>query len=238
VDIQAVEQEAQIWVRASGHPNVLSIIEAKVYSGRLVIVSEFGPKGSLLDWLAAHGGRAPSPLIASEMVLGILNGLDHLHSQRIIHRNLKPENILIQGETPKISDFGISRVIRSTASQTSPVGTPVFMAPEAFNGYRTVATDLWSAGVIFYNLLSGRLPFSGNNQSEVMYSITTRPHDPLPSFVPKSLQAITEKTLQKNWINRYSSAAEMRAELVKVIRLEAVCKVKWGRAAVAGCNPK
>jgi serine/threonine protein kinase len=159
VDIGRVMKEAEVWVQASGHPNVLPIIEADVYGAYVVIVSDYAPDGSLDDWLRRHRGKAPSIEAASEMMLGIIAGLQHLHKRRIIHRDLKPANILLQGETPRLADFGISRILKTTESLTQATGTPAYMAPEAFDGIRSEKTDLWSAGVLFYQLLSGQLPF-------------------------------------------------------------------------------
>jgi len=96
VEIEAFKQEAAVWVRASGHPNVLTMIEADVYDGQIVIVSEYTPDGSLKNWLQRHGGGAPSVEAAVEMALYILAGLEHLHEQNIIHRDIKPYNILLQ----------------------------------------------------------------------------------------------------------------------------------------------
>src|SRR5262249_20002136 len=79
VDLDVVKQEATMWVQACGHPNILPIIEANIYDGRVVIVSEYATGGSLSDWLKRYGGRAPSIESAIDMVCGILSGLEHLH---------------------------------------------------------------------------------------------------------------------------------------------------------------
>ncbi len=114
VELAAIRKEATIWAQASGHPNVLPIIEADIYDGRVVIVSEYAPDGSLVDWLARHGGRVALPE-AVNMLDGILAGLEQLHSRRIVHRDLKPANVLLQGDTPRLADFGIARVLRTTS---------------------------------------------------------------------------------------------------------------------------
>src|SRR5262245_20120375 len=90
VNLESIKQEANTWVQASGHPNVLPIIEANIYEGRVVITSEYAPDGSLESWLEKNGGVAPSIESAVEMTHGILAGLEHLHGRSIIHRDLKP----------------------------------------------------------------------------------------------------------------------------------------------------
>lgn len=134
VDLEAIKQEAAVWVEASGHPNVLPIIEANIYDDTVVIASEYAPDGSLKDWLKKHAGAAPSFVSAVEITLGILSGLQHLHSRRIVHRDLKPENILLQGDTPRLADFGLSRVMQSGSQSSIVAGTPSYMAPESLQG--------------------------------------------------------------------------------------------------------
>jgi serine/threonine-protein kinase len=161
VDVAAIREEAQVWVRASGHANVLPIIDADVYGDYAVIASEYVAEGSLAQWLERHGGRAPSVGDAMVIIDGILAGLDHLHSCGVIHRDLKPANVLLQRGVPRIADFGISRFVKSdqgTARTNVIVGTPEFMAPEAFAGVHSAQTDIWAAGVLSYLLLTGRFP--------------------------------------------------------------------------------
>src|SRR5882672_4007660 len=119
IDLDAFKQEAAIWIQASGHPNVLPLIDADIYDDQVVIVSEYVPDGSLAGWLKHNGGKAPSPEAAVEIMDGVLAGLAHLHERRIIHRDLKPENILLQRETPTLADFGIARVLKSGSYSTN-----------------------------------------------------------------------------------------------------------------------
>jgi serine/threonine protein kinase len=129
VDLEAVKREAKVWEQASGHPNVLPIIEADEYDGQIVIVSEYAPDGSLTKWMGRHGGRAPSVEAAVEMTVGILSGLEHLHERNIIHRDLKPDNILLLGKTPRLADFGIAIVMKSTNLIRVATAPPAYMAP-------------------------------------------------------------------------------------------------------------
>lgn len=213
IELDAIRQEAALWAMASGHPNVLPIIEADVYGGRVVIASEYAPDGSLESWLRKHGGRAPSIESAVEMTIGILAGLEHLHSRRIIHRDLKPANILLQGEVPRLADFGISRVLKSTSQSNIMAGTPVYMAPEAFDRKRNEQTDLWSAGVMLYQMISGNLPFPHSDMASLIGAIVTKEPEPLPPDAGRPIAEVIARSLEKNPAARYKSAGEMRAAL-------------------------
>jgi formylglycine-generating enzyme required for sulfatase activity len=213
-DLDALLQEAILWARATGHPNVLEFLAARVFDGQVVLVSEYAPDGSLTNWLGRHGGRAPSVDAAVKMSLGILAGLEHLHARSIIHRDVKPDNVLLMGDTPRLADFGISRVLKSTSKSAVSAGTPVYMAPEAFNRRRNQQTDLWSVGVILYQMLSGRLPFEGDDMAELYGAIFNEDPEPLPALAPEWLRQAVAKALSKEPGRRFQTAAEMGAALV------------------------
>lgn len=213
VDLEAVRQEASVWVHASGHPNVLPIIDADIYGEQVVIVSEYASDGSLSKWLEKHQGKAPSVDSAVEMTLGILAGLEHLHGRGIIHRDLKPDNILLQRETPRLADFGIARILKTTSQSTAATGTPVYMPPEAFDGKRSVQTDIWSVGVIFYQLLTGRLPFPQTDMASLLAAIISKEPAQLPVVIAEPIRAVVQRALQKEPNERYPSASEMRTAL-------------------------
>ncbi len=210
-----VEKEARVWMHASGHPNVLPMIEANVYDGQIALVSEYAVDGSLLDWLRKHGGKAPSVEKAVEIMSSILAGLEHLHRRNIIHRDLKPANILLQGDIPRLADFGLSRVLSSTQS-TTPAGTLAYMSPEAFNGERNAQTDIWAAGVILYQLLTGRLPFPQRDMASLMNAILMKLPESLPPDLPEPLRSTVMRALEKTWERRYESAAVMRESLLRI----------------------
>lgn len=211
-DLQAIRQEAGLWAQIGGHPNVLPMIEANIYDGQVVIVSEYAPDGSLENWIKKHGGAAPSIKTAIEMMTGILSGLEHLHSKSILHRDLKPANVLLQGETPRLADFGLSRMLKSTSQSTNASGTPAYMSPEAFDGRKIIPSDLWAAGVIFYQLLTGKLPFPTKDYAGLIGAIFQKEPEPLPNFLNKFKPIIT-KALEKNSENRYQTASHMKAAL-------------------------
>lgn len=223
VDFEAIRHEATLWEQASGHPNVLPLIDADIYDNQVAIISEYAEDGSLDDKLKKIG-KFPIEQ-AVELTIGILNGLDYLHSKNIIHRDVKPQNILLQGDTPRLTDFGISRAIHTSTISSVIVGTENYMAPEAFEGVRNVQTDVWSVGVVLYKLLSGRMPFPQANPSEIMYAVLMNEPAPLPEEIPVGLQKIIFKALEKdcglngNPPQRYQSAAEMREDLLNFLEM-------------------
>lgn len=217
-DLKSITQESQLWAKVGGHPNVLSIIEAEVYDGQVVIVSEYAPGGSLKEWLERHGKCAPDMESAITMACGILAGLEHLHERRIIHRDLKPANILLNGETPRLADFGLARVLKTGGNSGTIAGTPSYMAPETFDGKRSPQSDIWSVGVILYQMLAGRLPFPQHDVTALIGAIVQRNPEPLPPSVPLMLREVVLRALQKDPARRFQSATEMRETLQRAAR--------------------
>jgi len=218
VDLKAIRREGELWMRGGSHPNILPLFEADLYGGQVAIASEYSPDGSLARWLVGHRGKAPTVEAAIEMTMGILAGLEHLHVRGIIHRDLKPQNILMQADVPRLADFGLARVAGQSATAGGCGGTVAYMAPEAFNGQRSVQTDIWSVGIILYQMLTGRFPFPEKEAASLMKSIITRAPGQLPLNVPKGLKMVVSKALQKEPARRFPSAADMRAELRETLR--------------------
>lgn len=219
IEIERIEKEASLWVAASGHPNVLPIMDASVLDGQVVFASEYAPDGTLRDWLSQYSGKAPTLKAAVDITIGILSGLEHLHSKRIIHRDLKPANILLQGITPRIGDFGLARLLKSTMTSTQVAGTLSYMSPEAFDGKPTILTDIWAAGVILYQLLSGRLPFPQDDYPALMKAILMHEPEPLLADAPLNVAAVVTRALQKEQSARFQSAAEMTLALGGDVKL-------------------
>ncbi len=212
-NLETITKEAQVWLAATGHPNVLPVIEADMYDGQVVIVSEYASGGTLKDWLDKNGGQAPSVEAAIAMVNGILAGLEHLHVKGLVHCDLKPSNVLLQGDIPRITDFGVSRTLKATVHTKHLSGTPAYMPPEAIDGKLSKLSDLWAAGVILYVMLAARLPFPQQSMGPLMLAIQHQDPDPLPSSVPPELQRVIAQSLEKDPLRRYTSASEMRSAL-------------------------
>jgi serine/threonine protein kinase len=194
----------------------LPIIDADEYDGQIVIVSEYAPDGSLDEWLKRNGKMPVEKAV--ETTIKILDGLQFLHSRHIIHRDLKPANILLQGETPRLADFGISRALRTTVTSQSQniSGTFAYMSPEALDGKRSVQTDIWSVGINLYEFLTGKLPFPQKETSVLITAIMMREFDPLPDNFPPTLKSVITKALAKHPEYRYFSAREMREDLGRI----------------------
>lgn len=217
IDHETIKQEAALWEQASGHPNILPIIDADEYDGQIVIVSEYAPDGSLEQWLRQNGKMSAERAV--ETTIQILDGLEFLHDRNIIHRDLKPANILLQGNTPRLADFGISRAMRtSAASQSKNIsGTLAYMSPEALDGKRSKQTDIWSVGVNLYQFLTGELPYRQNETSALITAIVMREFEVLPAYVPPELKTVVARALAKQPENRYKNAVEMREDLRNVL---------------------
>ncbi len=209
-DLELIEAEAGVWLRASGHPNVVPVLEAEVYDGQVVIASEYVAGGSLADWLGQRGGHIPSPETAVSMLRGILTGLDYLHRNGLIHRDLKPANILLQDGIPRLTDFGLTRVLKPTREATEVAGSPAYMAPESFQGQYSPASDLWAVGVILYRMLAGALPFHQSDFHALILAVLHSDPAPLPAVVPEWLHPIVARALCKSPSERYDSATAMR----------------------------
>lgn len=211
IDLQSVKDEIFNWILSGKHKNILPIIECETFGNQIALVSEFAPDGSLKDLLKKHGSFSVADAV--EIVIGILDGLAHLHNRKIVHRDLKPDNILFQGRTPRLTDFGISRALPVDSQSQTVSGTLSYMAPEAFDGKRNERTDIWSIGVILYKLLTGNLPFPQKEKIELIGALATKEPAPLPDSVPLTLQTVVKKSLAKESAERYQAAGEMAKEL-------------------------
>jgi tRNA A-37 threonylcarbamoyl transferase component Bud32 len=177
--VKRFRQEAKALARLS-HPSILQVYDFLEEQGRLWLVLEFVEGGSLSAYLRAQG-RLSIPE-AAKYILQIAQGMAYAHSQGIIHRDLKPSNILLTvGQEPKISDFGIAKLSAATAlTQTgATIGSPRYMSPEQAAGkLADPRSDIYSLGITFYELLTGKVPFDGETSSVLAQHITQPPPPP------------------------------------------------------------
>ena len=222
-DYSNVKREINTWIDASGNKNVISVQDGFIYENLFVIVSEYANNGSLRQWLREHGGKSPGLEKTVEIMSGILDGLTHLHAQNIIHRDLKPENVLLKGDVPCIADFGVSRIVDTASLEISQAGTgtagsPLYMSPESFERIKPAPQiDIWSAGVMLFEMLSGKTPYSADTIPGLIYEIVTKEPRSLPADIPEGFHIVVKKALAKDIADRFSSAKEMREALMRAL---------------------
>ncbi len=212
--------------RRLNHPNIIKVLTPKRKS-RMYIAMEYVEGLSLRAAMREPGGMPTEK--ALDIARQICEAMVYMHSQGVVHRDLKPENILVthDGEI-KIMDFGIAldesarRLTWSGLSST--IGTPDYMAPEQVSGRRgDVRTDIYSLGVILYEMLTGNLPYSGPNVYTVMRSKTTEDPQPPSAFKPDidpHLEEIVLHAIERSPRDRYASAQEVLEDLRDPSRVE------------------
>jgi serine/threonine-protein kinase len=156
------------------------------------------------------------------VVASVAEALDYAHQQGVVHRDIKPANIiLLENEQIKVADFGIARITASsTKTQTGVIfGTPNYMSPEQVAGKKVDGrSDLFSLGVVLYELLSAEKPFKGDSITTLMYAITNNSYPPLKEIAPQTPEScvkIVDKLLNKGVTRRYKSAAQAVKQIIK-----------------------
>lgn len=197
------------------HPNLVTIFDVKTDSeGDTWVIMEYVSGASLEDVLAAFPTGLPRDEVRDWMS-GILAGVDYLHGRGIVHRDLKPANIYRENGVVKIGDVGLSKQMGGTRRQhTEAVGTVYYMAPEVAKGQYGPEVDVYSLGVMLYELLTGKLPFDGETTAEIlMKHLSSRPD---LAALPISLRPVLARALEKDPARRIRSAREFQAELSRV----------------------
>jgi len=200
------------------HPNIVTVYDLGDFNGNPYLVMQYLEGEDLESALAAR--RQLSLLDKTNIIIQVCEGLSYAHQRNVIHRDIKPANIMLcQDSGIKIFDFGIAKMgdqnVTKTASQI--MGTLYYMSPEQVNGQPSDGrTDLFSTGVVLYQLVTNRLPFQGQSTTNTLLKITMEPPPPLKDFVPvypPELEAIVLRALTKDREKRYQSADEMAFEL-------------------------
>lgn len=216
--------EARSVARLS-HPNIVSVFDSGQAGDMAYLVMEFVP-GVNLKHCLNHGVKF-TPWGAVKVVLDVLAALDHAHGQKILHRDVKPENILLDSAGwVKLTDFGIAKILdaeedNGTLLSGHSIGTPRYMSPEQVRGQPLdERSDLFSAGVLLYELLTARLPFDGSNQFAIAAQILNEV-PPLPSSVnpavPVALDAVVTRAMAKHPNERFQTGADFADALALAV---------------------
>jgi eukaryotic-like serine/threonine-protein kinase len=234
VDAQRVhrfELEARA-ASALNHPNIITIHEIGKVNSTQFIVTEFVEGQTLRERMVAAQFSMGEALEIATQVAG---ALEAAHAAGIVHRDIKPENIMLRADGyVKVLDFGLAKLTELQAAesdlestvllQSNPgliMGTVQYMSPEQARGRKVDArTDIWSIGIVLYELLSGQVPFSGDTASHVMVSLMEDALPPLTNHanVPAELDRIVTQALRKNQNERYQSASQLTRDLKALIR--------------------
>jgi len=223
------QREAQT-ASSLNHPHILTVLDAGEFEGRQYLVTELVDGGTLKDWEqeASRGWRQ-----TIELLTGVADGLAAAHQAGILHRDIKPANILVtKSGYAKLADFGLAKLQDASAENAAAgtvtetrtqagviVGTVAYMSPEQALGQPLdVRSDIFSFGVVLYEMLAGHRPFVATSHLDVLHAVVHRPADPLPEEVPLPLRMVVEKALEKDPGDRFQSMREMVVDLRHVLR--------------------
>ena len=237
-NVERFEREAKA-AAALNHPNIVTIYDVIETESQICIVMEYVDGKSLREILNTPlrppliGGESDISTIPSSefrvpnalnIITQIAEGLSEAHKADIVHRDIKPENILIDNEgRVKILDFGLAKLkgVSKLTKESSTLGTVNYMSPEQARGESVDhRSDIWSFGIVLYELFSGRLPFQGDYEQSLVYSILNDEPEPITKFkheVSSDLEKTVHKALKKDKTARYQSVTELEEDLIKCI---------------------
>ncbi|WP_456365317.1 protein kinase domain-containing protein, partial [Thermococcus sp.] len=219
-------KEIENWTKLR-HPNIV-----RVYDYNILPVPFFE-----MEYCDGSLERIPMPMNVKEaalLVFNIAEGLKYAHSKGIIHRDLKPSNILLKNGIPKISDWGLSKVLGQSGTTTTSF-TALYAAPEQFSkskfGPTDERTDIWQLGVIFYQLVTGKLPFESDDPFELMFLIMNEEPEKLSEFNSEAgdVEPIILRMLAKEKDERYENVVELQSDLASYLGIEFRRELKRSR---------
>jgi len=220
-----------------GHPNIVTIYDAGEEHDLAYIAMEYLEGGDLEDFTKKD---ILLPLRETlSMISDVANALDYAHSKGIVHRDIKPANIMYLKDTKdvKVADFGIARITSSSKTKTGVIlGTPSYMSPEQISGHKVDGrSDIFSLGVVLFEMLTGEKPFTAEDMTSLMYKIAKEKHPSAKTLnprIPQVVDKIIDKALEKDMEKRYQKAGQMGEHLKKVIaKIDEIQSKKGSQAA-------
>ncbi len=210
VDFGELLREARL-LAALDHPNIVRIVTAEKQENVFFIVMDFVPGETLEDVVAREG--ALDVALALDYTCQISNAVDHAHRQGVLHRDLRPSNILVsEAGQLKVADFGTSRFLEIAAHGSTVIGSPPYMAPEQFRGEAVLASDVYSLGVTMYQMLTGVLPYDTPTPADLERlrrgELVTPPRLKNPK-IPKAINDVVMKAMAPEIHARYQRAGEL-----------------------------
>jgi eukaryotic-like serine/threonine-protein kinase len=198
------------------HPNIVSITTAEKQDNIFFIVMEYVPGETLENIIATRG--ALDLTRALDFTCQICNAVDHAHRQGVIHRDLRPANVLVgENDMLKVADFGTSRFLEIAAHGTTVIGSPPYMAPEQFHGKAVFASDLYSVGVTMYQMLTGVLPYdtpAPADLDKLMSGELVSPPRLKNPAIPKRINDIVMKAMAPDLTARYQRASDLLEDVL------------------------
>ena len=198
------------------HPNVVSITTAEKQDSVFFIVMEYVPGETLEQIIATSGAVGLSR--ALDFTCQICNAVDHAHRQGVLHRDLRPANVLVSSTgVVKVADFGTSRFLEIAAHGTTLIGSPPYMAPEQFHGRAVFASDIYSLGVTMYQMLTGMLPYDTPTPADLeklMRGTLVTPPRQKNRKIPTRISDIVMRALAADIAQRYQRASDLLDDLI------------------------
>ena len=218
------------------HPNIVSIITAEKEDNVFFIVMEYVPGETLENIIAASGALDVNR--ALDFTCQICNGVDHAHRQGVIHRDLRPANVLVtDNDMLKVADFGTSRFLEIAAHGTTVIGSPPYMAPEQFHGKAVFASDIYSLGVTMYQMLTGVLPYdtpAPGDLAKLMSGELVSPPRLKNPQIPKLISDIVMRAMAPEVAARYQRATDVLEDVLAARASIAPRRTPGSRSDAAG----
>jgi len=210
VDFGELLREPRLLATLS-HPNIVTILTAEKQENVFFIVMEFVPGETLETVIVREGALDLSRSL--DYICQICNAVDHAHKQGVLHRDLRPSNVLVTASgLLKVADFGTSRFLEIAAHGTTVIGSPPYMAPEQFHGKAVFASDIYSLGVTMYQMLTGDLPYESPSPADLdrlaRGDLVTAPRL-RNAKIPKAINDIVLKAMAPDIASRYQRASEL-----------------------------